>query len=223
MVSVDTPEDNKAFAEKEHADFVMLSDPTRRRGGRLRRAAARRARLSPTRRVRQRWTFYIGPDGKILLIRKGRREPDQKAGETMLAHLKELGIPEKRSSRYSMTTTSWSSIASPITRGATPLGLRSRFLARSGRVARSLCSLALCERQVFRPASTRHSTITTSWSSIASTRRPPCRSTPRPLSFCPPPATAPIPAGSAPAISPSRRTVRPESIRRAARATWLRW
>ena len=29
MVSVDTPEDNKAFAEKEHADFVILSDPTR--------------------------------------------------------------------------------------------------------------------------------------------------------------------------------------------------
>ena len=27
MVSVDTPEDNKAFAEKEHADFPILSDP----------------------------------------------------------------------------------------------------------------------------------------------------------------------------------------------------
>ena len=30
MVSVDTPEDNKAFAEKEHADFTLLSDPGRK-------------------------------------------------------------------------------------------------------------------------------------------------------------------------------------------------
>ena len=30
MVSVDPPETNKAFAEQEHADFVMLSDPTRK-------------------------------------------------------------------------------------------------------------------------------------------------------------------------------------------------
>ena len=30
MVSVDTPEDNKAFAEKEQADFPLLSDPDKK-------------------------------------------------------------------------------------------------------------------------------------------------------------------------------------------------
>ena len=30
MVSVDTPEDNKAFAEKEHADFPILADPSKK-------------------------------------------------------------------------------------------------------------------------------------------------------------------------------------------------
>jgi peroxiredoxin Q/BCP len=30
MASVDTPEDNKAFAEKEHADFPLLSDPSKK-------------------------------------------------------------------------------------------------------------------------------------------------------------------------------------------------
>ena len=30
MISVDTPEDNKAFAEKEHADFPMLSNPDKK-------------------------------------------------------------------------------------------------------------------------------------------------------------------------------------------------
>ena len=30
MISVDTLEDNKAFAEKEHADFTMLANPDKK-------------------------------------------------------------------------------------------------------------------------------------------------------------------------------------------------
>jgi hypothetical protein len=47
-------------------------------------------------RLARRWTFYIGPDGKILLVDKTGANQTQKAGETLLAHLKELGVPEKK-------------------------------------------------------------------------------------------------------------------------------
>jgi peroxiredoxin Q/BCP len=96
MVSVDTPEDNKAFAEKEHADFTMLSDPGRKVAeayGVLGTPGAAQPN-APT--FAKRWTFYIGPDGKILLIDKTSANQTQKAGETLLAHLKELNVPEKK-------------------------------------------------------------------------------------------------------------------------------
>ena len=96
MVSVDTPEDNKAFAEKEHADFVMLSDPGRQVAqayGVLGTPSAAQPN-APT--FAKRWSFYIGPDGKILLIDKAGANQTQKAGETMLGHLKEVGVPEKK-------------------------------------------------------------------------------------------------------------------------------
>jgi len=96
MVSVDTPEDNKAFAEKEHADFPMLSDPSRKVAqayGVLRAPSAAQPN-APS--FAQRWSFYIGPDGRILLIDKSGANQTQKAGETLVAHLKELGIPEKK-------------------------------------------------------------------------------------------------------------------------------
>jgi peroxiredoxin Q/BCP len=96
MVSVDTPEDNKAFAEKEKADFPILADPTRTAAkayGVLRAPSAAQPN-APS--FAQRWAFYIGPDGKILLIDKVGANQTQKAGETLLAHLKELGVPEKK-------------------------------------------------------------------------------------------------------------------------------
>jgi peroxiredoxin Q/BCP len=97
MVSVDTPEDNKAFAEKEHADFPMLSDPSRKVAqayGVLRAPSAAQPN-APS--FAQRWSFYIGPDGKILLIEKGGGATQTaSAGATLLAHLKELGVPEKK-------------------------------------------------------------------------------------------------------------------------------
>lgn len=96
MVSVDTPEDNKAFAEKEHADFTILSDPARKVADAYGVLNAPSAAQPDAPRVARRWTFYIGPDGKILLIDKTGANQTQKAGETLLAHLKELGVPEKK-------------------------------------------------------------------------------------------------------------------------------
>jgi len=94
MVSVDTPEDNKGFAEKEHADFPILSDPGRKIAEAYGVLSTPSAAQPNGPRYARRWTFYIGPDGKILLVDK--TGATQKAGETLLAHLKELNVPEKK-------------------------------------------------------------------------------------------------------------------------------
>ena len=54
MVSVDTPEDNKAFAEKEHADFPLLSDPGKVTANAYGVIPPNRP---PDRQFAQRWTF----------------------------------------------------------------------------------------------------------------------------------------------------------------------
>ena len=86
MISVDRPEDNKAFALQEGADFPMLSDPARA-------TAAAYGVLGPIGLAR-RWTFYIGPDGRILAIDKAVSTAT--AGEDLTTRLKELGIPSAR-------------------------------------------------------------------------------------------------------------------------------
>ena len=94
MVSVDPIEQNKAFAEQEHADFTMLSDPTKETA----KAYGVLTPPNPDRPnmelVARRWTFYIGPDGKILAIDK--TPGTQNAGQNMIAKLKELGLAEKK-------------------------------------------------------------------------------------------------------------------------------
>ena len=85
MISVDTPEDNKKFAEQEKADFPMLSDPAKE-------VAAKYGVLSPAGLAR-RWTFYIGPDGKILYIDKAVKTSS--AGADVAAKLAELGVAKK--------------------------------------------------------------------------------------------------------------------------------
>ena len=60
MISVDTLEDNKAFAEKEHADFTMLANPDKKTAlayGVIPPDAP------PERQFARRWTFYIDPTG----------------------------------------------------------------------------------------------------------------------------------------------------------------
>lgn len=97
MASVDPLEDNIAFAkatsvqlgdqvvEKKEADFPILSDPTKQ-------VATAYGVLGP-RGVANRWTFYIGKDGRITAIDKSVR-PDTSA-EDMIAKLQELGVPSR--------------------------------------------------------------------------------------------------------------------------------
>jgi peroxiredoxin Q/BCP len=92
MISVDTVEDNTAFAKKEDADFPILADPTKetaRKYGVL--ADFSRFNLGE---VANRWTFYIGPDGKILDV--DRKVKPGTSGEDLVAHLKALNVPAKK-------------------------------------------------------------------------------------------------------------------------------
>jgi peroxiredoxin Q/BCP len=96
MISVDTTASNKAFAEKEHADFPILSDMSKK-------VALAYGVIPPDappeRQFARRWTFYIGPDGKILFIDKGatgRGVNPATSGEDIVAKLKELNVPERR-------------------------------------------------------------------------------------------------------------------------------
>lgn len=92
MISVDTLEDNTAFAKKEGADFPMLADPTKE-------TAKKYGVLADFSRfnigeVANRWTFYIGPDGNILDIDK-KVNPGS-SGEDIAAHLKALKVPSAK-------------------------------------------------------------------------------------------------------------------------------
>ena len=87
MVSVDTLADNTAFAKKENADFPILADPTKetaRKYGVLRD-------LGALGEVANRWTFYIGADGKIVNIDK-KVNPAQ-SGADIVANLKVFKVP----------------------------------------------------------------------------------------------------------------------------------
>jgi peroxiredoxin Q/BCP len=90
MISVDTPEDNKGFAEKEKADFPILSDPSKQVANAYGVIPAGR---TPDRQMASRWVFYIGPDGKILDIDKSGTT--RTAGETVVKKLGELGVKKK--------------------------------------------------------------------------------------------------------------------------------
>jgi peroxiredoxin Q/BCP len=86
MASVDDPDTNKRFAESTEADFTLLSDPSKE-------TASAYGVIAPGRQFASRWTFYIGPDGKILYIEKEVRPGT--AGEDMAAKLAELGVRKK--------------------------------------------------------------------------------------------------------------------------------
>lgn len=92
MISTDTLEDNTAFAKKESADFPLLADSTKataRKYGVL--ADYSQFKLGE---LASRWTFYIGPDGKISYIDK--QVNPAKSGEVIAAKLKELNVPAAR-------------------------------------------------------------------------------------------------------------------------------
>jgi len=83
---VDGEKGNKKFAESLNVDFPILSDPTSE-------TARAYGVVSGERKVAQRWTYYIGKDGKILLVDKGIKPPT--AAADVAAHLKELGVAAK--------------------------------------------------------------------------------------------------------------------------------
>ena len=82
MASVDSLEDNKGFAEKEKADFPLLSDPTK--------ATATAYGVLGQSGLANRWTFYIGKDGKVLAIEKTIKPAT--SAEDMAAKLGELKV-----------------------------------------------------------------------------------------------------------------------------------
>jgi thioredoxin-dependent peroxiredoxin len=90
-VSVDTLEQNKAFAEKEQADFPMLADPEKKVAMAYGVIAPD---APPERQFARRWTFYIDPAGKIAFIDKAVKP--QTAGEAIVEKLGELNVPKRK-------------------------------------------------------------------------------------------------------------------------------
>jgi len=81
-ISVDTPEDNKKFAESLECDYPILSNPDK--------SVAKAYGVLSERGFANRWTFFIDIDGKIRDIDKKVKAGS--AGEDVAAHLQELGI-----------------------------------------------------------------------------------------------------------------------------------
>jgi peroxiredoxin Q/BCP len=92
MISVDTLEDNKAFAEKEHADFPMLANPDKKVAMAY---GVINTEAPPDRQFARRWTFYIDPSGKIADIDKAVKPAT--SGEDIVAHLQQLQVPQRTS------------------------------------------------------------------------------------------------------------------------------
>ena len=84
---MDTPEDNKKFAESLGLDFPILSDPGKQ-------IASAYGVVTPERQFAQRWTFYIGVDGRILFV--DRKVSTATAGADLVAKLGELGVARKK-------------------------------------------------------------------------------------------------------------------------------
>ena len=88
---LDTPDNkgNKAFAEAMHADFPLLSDPSKE-------TAKAYGVLNEQRGFANRWTFYIGKDGRIQAIDKDVAQRLATSAEDMAAKLGELGTAMKK-------------------------------------------------------------------------------------------------------------------------------
>jgi len=82
MASVDALEENTKFGAEHKADFPLLSDPTKK--------TAEAYGVLGQRGVANRWTFYIGKDGKIQFIDKAVKPAT--SAEDMAAKLGELKV-----------------------------------------------------------------------------------------------------------------------------------
>ena len=84
--SVDEPQKNKEFAESLALDYPILSDPDKK-------VAEEYGVMNPERGVTNRWTFYIGKDGRILYIDKKVNTAEH--GKDIAKKLDELGVAKK--------------------------------------------------------------------------------------------------------------------------------
>ena len=84
--SCDRPEKNKEFAESLKLDYPILSDPGRE-------VATAYGVVDAKRKVPRRWTFVIGPDGKILAIDK-KVKPATHAADVAV-RLEKLGVTKR--------------------------------------------------------------------------------------------------------------------------------
>jgi peroxiredoxin Q/BCP len=83
MVSLDSEEKNREFAESLDANFPLLSDPGRE-------VAKAYGVLGMTRLFAKRWTFYIDPEGVIRHVEKN--VDTARHGEQMARTLEDLGF-----------------------------------------------------------------------------------------------------------------------------------
>lgn len=84
--SCDDSETNEKFAKSLDLDYPILSDPGKK-------VAEEYGVLNPQRGLAQRWTFYIGKDGKILYIDKNVNAAEH--GKDIAKKLGELGVEKK--------------------------------------------------------------------------------------------------------------------------------
>jgi len=91
MISVDTLEENKGFAEKEHADFPMLANPDKKVAFAY---GVINPEAPPDRQFARRYTFYIDPTGKIADIDKAVKPAT--SGQDIVTHLEGLKVPVRK-------------------------------------------------------------------------------------------------------------------------------
>src|SRR4051794_38210279 len=81
--SVDTPEQNKKFAESLELHYPILSDPEKK-------VAQAYGVVHEGRAVAERWTFYIDKEGVIKAIDKDVQKRTEQAGQDIADKVKEL-------------------------------------------------------------------------------------------------------------------------------------
>ena len=84
MASVDTLEDNTAFAAEHEANFPILADPSKEM------VDAYGALMGVG--FANRWTYYIGADGTVLKIDKETNPAT--AGRALVQTMNDLGFPK---------------------------------------------------------------------------------------------------------------------------------
>ncbi len=90
MASVDDLETNTRFAKENDANFPILADPSK---AVAKRYGVIRTDRPPEQQLATRWTFYIGPDGRIRHIEKNPTTAT--AGQVMLKNLEQLDVPKR--------------------------------------------------------------------------------------------------------------------------------